>query len=182
MSRSFLGPQGRRASRMIVMGLACAVLGGAAQAEEPVPPAAPPAESANQTAADPASFEQVGAASFYADRFQGRRTANGETYDADELTAAHPDLPFGSVLEVTNLDNGKTVKVRVNDRGPYHGRRVIDLSRAAAETLDFMRRGTAKVRIRAFLPGSTRAMTLTPDAGAAPAQPTPPFLPSSGRR
>lgn len=178
MRRSFLGPKGRHASRMIVMGLACAVLGGAARAEEPAPPTA---ENASETATDPASFEQVGAASFYADRFQGRRTANGETYDKDQLTAAHPDLPFGSVLEVTNLENGRTVQVRVNDRGPYHGRRVIDLSRAAAETLDFMRRGTTKVRIRALLPSVARPAALAPETSEAAPAPSPPFLPTAGR-
>lgn len=179
--RRFPGPKGRHAARLILMGLACAVVGAAAQAQEPTPPAPAAAEDAGEPASDPASFEQVGAASFYADRFHGRRTANGETYDKEELTAAHRDLPFGSLLEVTNLDNGKTVRVRVNDRGPFHGRRVIDLSRAAAETLDFLRRGTTRVRIRALGPGAGRPAEFKPEpASDAPSPPTP-FLPAASR-
>jgi rare lipoprotein A len=91
-------------------------------------------------------------ASFYARRFHGRRTASGETFDAKELVAAHPRHPFGTVLHVTNLDNGKTVEVRVVDRGPAQGPRregvIIDLSPAAARILDFVEEGRIQVRVR----------------------------------
>ena len=76
-----------------------------------------------------------GMASYYADRFHGRRTASGESFDKSALTAAHPTLPFGSLVRVTNPRNGQQVVVRINDRGPFSGGRVIDLSRAAAEQL-----------------------------------------------
>lgn len=106
--------------------------------------------------------EQVGAASYYGDRFHGRRTASGERHDKAGLTAAHPDAPMNSVLEVTNLDNGKTVRVRVNDRGPFTPGRIIDLSRAAAERLDMIRKGIARVRVRRVDPAEADA---APDAG-----------------
>lgn len=92
--------------------------------------------------------DQTGKASYYADKFHGRKTANGERLDQGELTAAHPSLPMGSRLEVTNLHNGKTVVVRVNDRGPFTGGRILDLTREAAERLDMVRRGVARVSVR----------------------------------
>lgn len=88
-----------------------------------------------------------GGASFYADKFHGRTTANGEKYDKNKYTAAHRKLPFGTMLKVTNLANGKSVIVRVNDRGPFVKNRIIDLSRRAAQELDFIRQGVAKVKI-----------------------------------
>ena len=93
-------------------------------------------------------FEQVGTASWYGARHHGKKTASGEPFDMHAPTAAHRTLPLGSLLEITNLDNDRTVQVRVNDRGPYSGGRIIDLSRAAAEQLDFISRGTARVRVR----------------------------------
>lgn len=90
---------------------------------------------------------QVGMASYYGKRFHGRKTANGERFDMNKLTAAHRSYPFGTVLRVTNLRNNKQVKVRVNDRGPYVGRRVIDLSKRAAKELGFVSRGVTKVKI-----------------------------------
>jgi rare lipoprotein A len=87
-----------------------------------------------------------GQASFYADSLAGNKTANGETYDPGEDTCAHRKLAFGTVLEVERVDTGKKAKCRVNDRGPYHDKRIIDLSRAVAEELEI--EGVAKVRLR----------------------------------
>jgi len=102
-----------------------------------------------------ANFRQVGTASWYGPGFNGRKTASGERFDQNKLTAAHRSLPLDTVVKVTNLDNGKAVKVSINDRGPYVGKRVIDLSRAAAQKLDMTEDGTARVQIEvAELPGS----------------------------
>lgn len=98
------------------------------------------------------SYDQVGLASWYGDFFHGRRTANGEIYDMEALTAAHPTLPMPTYATVTNLSNNRTVVVRINDRGPYHDGRIIDLSHKAAELLGFYGRGTAAVRVRYFSP------------------------------
>lgn len=95
----------------------------------------------------PASWSQIGTASWYGEPFHGRTTANGETYDMEAMTAAHKTLPFGSVVHVENLDNGRSTEVRINDRGPFVGRRIIDLSRAAARAIDMIGPGTARVRI-----------------------------------
>ncbi|WP_339650237.1 septal ring lytic transglycosylase RlpA family protein [Halopseudomonas pelagia] len=94
-----------------------------------------------------AIWQETGQASFYAARLHGRHTANGERYDQTELTAAHPSLAFGTRVCVTNLYNGKDTIVRINDRGPFTGNRVIDLSRQAAVELDMVRRGIARVRL-----------------------------------
>ena len=92
-------------------------------------------------------YESTGIASYYADSLHGNKTASGERYDKNELTAAHPWLPFGTRLLVTNLKNGRTVEVRVNDRGPFIKGRIIDLSRAAAKELKMIRSGITKVTI-----------------------------------
>jgi rare lipoprotein A len=113
-------------------GLALLLLSGCASA-----PPSPPAGQA---------FE-VGLASYYADRFHGRRTASGERYDRNAFTAAHRGLPFGTRVAVTNLDNGRSVTVRINDRGPFVKGRVIDLSHAAAVQLGMLQRGVVKVRV-----------------------------------
>lgn len=89
----------------------------------------------------------TGYASYYADKFDGRLTASGEKYYHQKMTAAHPSLPFGSIVKVTHLGNNKTVVVRINDRGPFVEGRIIDLSRSAAQELDFIRDGIAKVQI-----------------------------------
>lgn len=89
----------------------------------------------------------TGGASYYANRFAGRRTASGERYRPGALTAAHRTLRFGTRVRVTNLRNGRSVVVRINDRGPFHRRRVIDLSRAAAQRIGMIRSGTARVRL-----------------------------------
>jgi len=93
------------------------------------------------------AFEQIGVASWYGGKFHGRQTANGETFNTNDLTAAHKELPFNTVVNVTNMANGKSISVRINDRGPYVGERVIDLSYAAAKALDMVRAGTANVMI-----------------------------------
>jgi rare lipoprotein A len=92
-------------------------------------------------------FAQTGVASWYGPGFHGRKTASGEPFDQNRLTAAHRSLPLDSVVKVTNLENGKSVEVEINARGPYAKGRVIDLSRAAARHLDMTDDGTAKVRI-----------------------------------
>jgi len=90
---------------------------------------------------------KVGYASYYAHRFHGRPTAYGETYDENALTAAHPSLPLGTRVLVTNLANGRSVVLRINDRGPWTKKRLIDVSYAAAQELRFVRQGLARVRI-----------------------------------
>jgi rare lipoprotein A len=104
------------------------------------------------------NYRAEGMASWYGDDFHGRQTANGEVFDMGSLTAAHPTLPMPSYARVTNLLNGKSLVVRVNDRGPYHGNRLIDVSNKAAELLEFKGNGVAKVRVeyvgRAPLEGS----------------------------
>lgn len=92
---------------------------------------------------------QEGTASYYASKFQGRKTASGEVYAKDSLTAAHKLLPFGTLLRVTNPKNGKEVVVRVNDRLPMSSKRVIDLSYAAAQGVDMIREGLIRVKIEA---------------------------------
>lgn len=93
------------------------------------------------------SGNETGMASFYAETYNGRKTANGEIYNSSDLTAAHKKLPFGTRVKVTNLSNGKTVKVRVNDRGPFVTGRIIDLTRAAAKKIDMINAGVVKVKI-----------------------------------
>src|SRR5438132_6479172 len=104
------------------------------------------------------NYHEEGLASWYGDDFHGRQTANGEVFDMDSLSAAHPTLPMPSYARVTNLSNGKSLIVRVNDRGPYHGDRLIDVSNRAAELLEFKGNGVARVRVeyvaRAPLEGS----------------------------
>jgi rare lipoprotein A len=99
----------------------------------------------HQTAHPP--VRESGVASYYAQSLHGRRTASGERYDNQALTAAHRTLPLGSRVRVTNLDNDRSVVVRINDRGPYVEKRLIDLSYAAARELQFIDRGTTRVSI-----------------------------------
>lgn len=100
------------------------------------------------------SFSQTGSASWYGSQFHGRKTASGERYNMHAMTAAHKTLPIPSYARVTNLANGKSVVVRINDRGPFHGSRVMDVSKAAASKLGFINKGTAKVRVEQIVPGS----------------------------
>ena len=99
---------------------------------------------------DPRGYDETGTASYYGSRHHGKRTASGEAFDQHGLTAAHRQLPFGTRVQVTNLANDKSVVVRINDRGPHTRGRLIDLSRSAAQQLDMLRSGTAKVRIQAL--------------------------------
>ena len=93
-------------------------------------------------------YDETGIASWYGEAFNGRSTANGETFDLNQVSAAHKTLQLPSIAEVTNLQNGRALKVRINDRGPFAGDRIIDLSRRAAQLLGFERAGTAPVRVR----------------------------------
>jgi peptidoglycan lytic transglycosylase len=141
-------------------------------------------------------YREDGLASWYGDDFHGRLTANGEVFDMASLTAAHPTLPMPCYARVTNLSNGKSLIVRVNDRGPYHGNRVMDVSSRAAELLEFKGNGVARVRVeyvgRAPLEGSDdRQLMATLRTGVpapspslvrvASARPFVPELSSSGR-
>lgn len=103
------------------------------------------------------AFSQTGRASWYGRQFHGRLTASGERYDMNLMTAAHKTLPIPSYARVTNLANGKSVVVRINDRGPFHGSRVIDVSQAAARSLGFINSGTANVRIEQIVPDQQAA-------------------------
>lgn len=94
------------------------------------------------------NFQQIGTASWYGPGFHGKRTANGEIYDMHAMTAAHKTLPLGTRVQVTNLSNGLKIIVRINDRGPFHGGRVIDLSKQAAKKLGLLRSGQGKVHIK----------------------------------
>ena len=89
-----------------------------------------------------------GISSYYGKKFHGRKTANGETFNMYDLTAAHKTLPFGTVLEVENLSNNKKVVVRINDRGPFIRNRILDLSYAAAEKIDMIKSGTAEIQAK----------------------------------
>ena len=112
----------------------------------PSQPSGPPPAVERQPAA-PGLYVEEGVASWYGIPFNGHRTSNGEIYDMHDMTAAHRTLPFGAVVRVTNLANGKQTKVRVNDRGPFVANRVIDLSLAAAQAIEMVGPGTASVRL-----------------------------------
>ncbi len=116
-------------------------------------------------------FVETGIASYYGNKFHGRRTSNQEVYDMYAFTAAHKSLPLPSYARVTNLDNGRSVVVRVNDRGPFHEGRVIDLSYAAAVKLDIHRQGTGRVEVRGLAPGEAPPQ-LASAASVVPAQPS----------
>jgi rare lipoprotein A (peptidoglycan hydrolase) len=105
------------------------------------------------------SYSHVGIASWYGPRFHGRRTANGETYNMNAFTAAHPTLPLSTVVRVTNLANDRSITVRINDRGPYAGGRIIDLSQASARALGFAGQGLARVRVSVLAGETLQAKT-----------------------
>lgn len=104
--------------------------------------------SCHRKTAGSKSGTESGYASYYADKYEGRKTSNGEIFRQRKLTAAHKSLPFGTKVKVTNLSNGRTVKVRINDRGPFIEGRIIDLSKAAAKKVDMISAGVTKVKIR----------------------------------
>ncbi len=125
---------------------------------------------------DARNYREVGTASWYGTKFHGQATANGETYDLYGMTAAHKTLPLPSYVRVTNLDNGKTVILRVNDRGPFYSDRIIDLSFAAAKKLGFAESGTARVRVEGIDPHQWLAQQgrpVPPATGSAVARPQP---------
>ena len=100
---------------------------------------------------DEPAYSETGLASWYGDPFHGRKTANGETYDMNQMTAAHKTLPMPTDVRVTNLENGRSIVVTINDRGPFVHGRIIDLSRRSAQLLGVIRKGTAKVRVETIL-------------------------------
>ncbi len=120
-------------------------------------------------------YRQKGTASWYGEKFHGHQTSNGEVYDMYTMTAAHKTLPIPTYVRVTNLGNGRQVIVRVNDRGPFHDDRLIDLSYAAAARLDMLGRGTARVEVEAIDPRtwSTSRILASSRAVPAAAAPTP---------
>lgn len=141
-------PFGRRrrlrgAARCLALGLAALAMGCAAPAEG----VAEAAGSAPAAQAVPAGAPQIGTASFYARRFAGRRMANGQRFDPASDTVAHRSLPFGTVVRVTNLDNGRTATARVHDRGPWIRGRIVDVSPRIARELDMIRSGLARVEV-----------------------------------
>ena len=115
---------------------------------QPTPSQLAPVQPAiKKSPAAPAKLPQTGEASWYGAQHHGKQTASGTIFDQAELTAAHPSLPFGSRIKVTNLANGKSVEVEITDRGPFAGNRIIDLSQAAAKALEMIDSGTANVRL-----------------------------------
>jgi rare lipoprotein A len=135
---------------------------------EPAPPApaAPSIEPPSSSAPVPRVYVEQGIASWYGVPFHGRRAANGEIFDMNTLVAAHRTLPFGSILRVTNLNNGRQVEVRVVDRGPFVSNRVLDLAHAAAVGLDMIGTGTAPVRIELLSGPSPVSGDFTVQVGA----------------
>lgn len=123
---------------------------------------------------DPAGFVEQGIASYYGTKFHGRKTSNMEVYDMYAFTAAHKHLPLPSFARVTNLDNGRSVVVRVNDRGPFHEGRVVDLSYAAAVKLGIDRSGTGRVEVRALVPDDLGPAVAPVDTRVAAAEAPPP--------
>jgi rare lipoprotein A len=139
-------PDGRAGRGILALRVAALALLAAASACTAVPPPAPPAPAA----VEQPTYAETGMASWYGRDHQGKKTAAGERFDMNQLTAAHRTLPLNTTVRVTNIDNQKTVKVRINDRGPYVRTRIIDLSSRAARALDIVDDGTAKVRLEVF--------------------------------
>jgi rare lipoprotein A len=114
----------------------------------------------NKTSSPKSKAYQIGIASWYGAQFQGKETTSGEPFDMHDFTAAHPSLPLGTFVKVTNLRNGKAVVVRINDRGPFVDDRIIDVSYNAARALDFKERGLQKVRLDLYQPKKSRQATM----------------------
>ncbi len=127
-------------------------------------------------------YAERGTASWYGTKFNGRATSSGEIYDICAFTAAHKTLPLPSFVRVSNLDNGRSVIVRVNDRGPFHSGRIIDLSYAAAVRLGVDRTGTARVEVRAITDGQEAAGPASAPVPASVPAPATPALPTTGPR
>jgi len=115
------------------------------------------------------SYDETGIASWYGQDFHGQKTANGEIFNKDELTAAHRTLPLPTLARVTNLDNGRSIVVRINDRGPFSRARIIDVSQRAAQLLGFVQQGTAKVRVQVLADESRAIADAMHHYGGAPA-------------
>ena len=130
---------------LAILGLAFPFSIHAQTPSAPANPAAVTAPAAAPASAPAAGME--GLAAYYSDRLDGRKTASGQVFDQSKLTAAHPTLPFGTMVKVTNTTNNRSVVVRINDRGPTQAGRVIDLSRAAASKLGMLRSGLAPVKL-----------------------------------
>ena len=141
---------------LTLIGILVVACTSAPRYRNPESPPSPTTTAANPASAPPSSNPreittrgayQVGRASYYAHKFHGRQTANGEIFDMYAMTAAHRELPLGSVIRVTHLGNGKAVRVRVNDRGPFVTGRILDLSLGAAQRLDMVSEGVARIKI-----------------------------------
>ena len=203
------GPSAHRLSAVLAAALALAGCGGAPTkdaldadeiAADAVPKVEPKARYGNMDTyvvfgrryyTKPSSRDHVerGVASWYGTKFHGRKTSSGEIYDMHKMTAAHKTLPLPTYARVTNLENGRSAVVRINDRGPFVGERVIDLSYAAAKKLDVVRNGTARVEVVSVDPrdhGPRRAAQLAaasaPTAGARPASTPAPSAQAPARR
>lgn len=135
----------RAVAGCLALGLTTLTVGCAAPAEGVAEPVA--ARSAPAAEAGPAGAAQIGTASYYARHFTGRRMANGQRFDPGSDTVAHRSLPFGTVVRVTNLDNGRTATARVHDRGPWIRGRIVDVSPRIARELDMLRAGLARVEV-----------------------------------
>lgn len=114
------------------------------------------------------SYDETGIASWYGEDFHGKYTANGEVFDLNGTTAAHRTLPMPSIVQVTNLENGRSIQLRVNDRGPFARGRIIDVSRRAAQLLGFEGQGTAKVRVKLLVPETIQVASLAGRTGPEP--------------
>ena len=144
-----------RAAALLALAVAIISTGCAHRTQTSQPPVPYPPSQAPSSAppaierqpAIPGQYVEEGVASWYGDPFNGRRAANGEIYDMHQFTAAHRTLPFGAIVRVTNLRNGKQTQVRITDRGPFVANRVIDLSLSAAQAIDMVGPGTAPVRL-----------------------------------
>jgi rare lipoprotein A len=124
------------------------------------------------TLASAEGYREKGIASWYGTKFHGRRTSSGEIYDMYAMTAAHKTLPLPSYAEVTNLENGRKVIVKVNDRGPFHDNRLIDLSYSAATKLGIVAKGTGLVEVKVITPGATKNTATATDKEPSPVKPT----------
>lgn len=153
--------------------------GGTPRFEDPIPVAEPRSRYGNHSpyqvfgvtyhVRDSAEgYVEEGLASWYGSKFHGHRTSSGETYDMYGLSAAHRSLPLPTWARVTNLENGRSTIVRVNDRGPFHPDRIIDLSWAAAKKLGYQKQGTARVRVEAITPGTVKQPVVRPAAADSP--------------
>lgn len=125
-------------------------------------------EGVRYTPKEQPAYDQTGTASWYGAQFHGRLTANGEVFDRNKLTAAHPTLPLPTNVRVTNLENGKSLVVRVNDRGPFAGGRLIDLSERAADALGYRSKGLAQVRVTYLERADSKGGRMIPPPKKAP--------------